>query len=614
MVYFRHYNYKILLGIPILILGISCAYFNTFYNAQKYFAVAESEIEKAEDPEKLSKQTMETLKKTIEKCKLIIKNYPESKLIDDALLIMGKAQYYRQEYRNAKETLEKLIRESISSPLENEARLWILKSKWKLEGRESVKRDIKKFIIVNEKVRRNRDLIRIAKETLAEIYLESGILDSAIILYSETADLQQNNNMKARLYFKIAELSQKRDKLGTAKKFYRKVIKVSENRKDIEKSRLQIIKILRQQNKWDETISEIQSLISNDKFIDIRAQLYLELGILYDARSMVSEAVNRYKLVTEEFAKSESSAEAYFHLGTISIREFQDYEQSKKYFENVPKEKRNSMFAPSAKLRIKEINALLTAKEKIEELESTLKSVRESIAVNNLQVNIDISDTTKPDTSTIAAEIDTSQIIDTLSIRNELGEKLYSYGELLAFHFDQPSSGIIYFKQLVKKLDEHPRTPQALYSLIYLNRLIGDSSGAIEFSNKLLTDFSISEYAQKISSENGKTMKDDALSILWEAEQSMITDHILAINYYKKLVKDFPTSIFIPNALYAIAHIYDFQENNLDSALVAYQNLLTQYPVSDQAISVENRYQTLLTLKTSTQDSTTIDTTESYEN
>lgn len=118
---------------------ISCAYFNTFYNAQQYFDEAEEDIVKNRDTDELSKKTDESLAKAIEKCNTVLRDFPESRWRDDALILKGKALYYKGKYATAKATLERLNSEHSESVLLPEANLWLVRCRWKLgEGDASL--------------------------------------------------------------------------------------------------------------------------------------------------------------------------------------------------------------------------------------------------------------------------------------------------------------------------------------------------------------------------------------------------------------------------------------------------------------------------------------------
>ncbi|MBN1504294.1 MAG: tetratricopeptide repeat protein, partial [Candidatus Eisenbacteria bacterium] len=90
-------------------LTASCAYYNTFYSARRYY----SQAVRAERPSSkpgagrasqstgISGQASSMLDKSIEKCAKVITFYPESKWVDDAIFLMGQCYYMKQDYDRA---------------------------------------------------------------------------------------------------------------------------------------------------------------------------------------------------------------------------------------------------------------------------------------------------------------------------------------------------------------------------------------------------------------------------------------------------------------------------------------------------------------------------------
>ena len=80
-----------------VVFSSSCAYYNTFYNAEQYFEEAEK-LRLEKDGEMIPISAMDKYGKTIEKSKKVIEEFPESKYVNEARLLMGKARYYRSHY------------------------------------------------------------------------------------------------------------------------------------------------------------------------------------------------------------------------------------------------------------------------------------------------------------------------------------------------------------------------------------------------------------------------------------------------------------------------------------------------------------------------------------
>lgn len=430
----------------VLFLGMtSCAYFNTFYNARQYFRDAEREIRGADEGSRLNKKTLDALQKTIQKCTQVVETYPNSRWWDDALLLRGKAYFYRQDYAPAEASFKTLIEESPGSSLIPEAELWVLRCRWKLGFPDIALRGLKD-VLDEARERRGPELKRrdraLGHEWMAALYLERDQIDSAVYHYVESSRYLRSSQERSRVFLKVADLAYGRSRYRQAVEYYRKVVRQSDQPADLEKAQLQMVKIARIQEQWDEAIRQIQALLSDEKLAGIRPELHLELARLYELQNRTGEAMNRYGRITEEFPRTESSAEAYYRLGVLTLRTSGDYENSRDYFSNVEKENRFSMLVPSARVKVKEIDAMLTV---MEVLEGTGEPESPDPGVSG----------TAP---------------DTLDIPDPYPDQLYAYGELLAFHFDQPDSGIRAFETLVNGFPNAAKRAKALYALAHLYR------------------------------------------------------------------------------------------------------------------------------------------------
>ena len=99
---------SIRIAAVFVLVTASCAYFNTFYNAQNYYRQAMKSV-----VNDTLKQDSEFFDKTIEKTTAVIVKYPRSRYVDDALFMMGVSYYYKGDYSRA---LEKLDFLSINYP------------------------------------------------------------------------------------------------------------------------------------------------------------------------------------------------------------------------------------------------------------------------------------------------------------------------------------------------------------------------------------------------------------------------------------------------------------------------------------------------------------------
>jgi len=57
---------------------------------------------------------------------LFFRNVEYNKWIDDCYMLIGKAQFYKQDYSNSRRTMEYLMKQYAGSPTELEASIWYM--------------------------------------------------------------------------------------------------------------------------------------------------------------------------------------------------------------------------------------------------------------------------------------------------------------------------------------------------------------------------------------------------------------------------------------------------------------------------------------------------------
>ncbi|MFH1279407.1 MAG: TonB family protein [Candidatus Eisenbacteria bacterium] len=99
----------------------SCAYYNTFYHARQYYAQAEkSRTAAAED--RRSTVGLDMYEKSMQKCAKVILEYPDSRWVDDAILLMGKRFYAKGDYLAALRKFDEILLYYEKSNLRRQAR------------------------------------------------------------------------------------------------------------------------------------------------------------------------------------------------------------------------------------------------------------------------------------------------------------------------------------------------------------------------------------------------------------------------------------------------------------------------------------------------------------
>jgi TolA-binding protein len=105
-----------------------CVYFNTFYNAKKYYGEGERLAAEGRSDHGLPPPARAAFEKSIEKSSAVLASHGDSEYADDALLLLGKAHYRLGNYAAAAAALKNLLERHPESEFRREATLWLVRA------------------------------------------------------------------------------------------------------------------------------------------------------------------------------------------------------------------------------------------------------------------------------------------------------------------------------------------------------------------------------------------------------------------------------------------------------------------------------------------------------
>ena len=545
---------KIFLSNLLIILFNSCAYFNTFYNANQYFEEA-NKIRLEKDGQAVPITAMDKYGKAIEKCKKVLREFPESKLRSDAILLMAKAQFFRSDYDLALDNLKEISKEGSKNQRE-ESNYWRALCKWK-KGNLQVSMDELNFLLSTTS---SKSILSKCHLSLAEISKELSNQDSSLFHLKKAAKLTHNRDEKGVIYGRLAEMAFELKQYDIAKDGYSNVIAHSLAKEKIENAHLQILKILRIQKKYKLASRKIKSLLADDKFKRISGNLELELVNLYRAEGEDDEIEIRLESIVNDYQRTEVSAEAYYQLGEIYSSAKWDLEKAKEYYDKVSKESNKSLFSSSSKSKSLAINTYQNTEKEID-----------TINLKDPQKN----------------EVDSTLNVSLIAPVKSLPELYYQLADLEAFSFSRYSESIKIFEKIILEFPDSDFRPKSIFALIFVYDQLNDSLSSQSNREELLENFPNSEYASYLSGND--FIENDKQRLLFkESEEALKKDPIESIEKFKSTLNLNLNGPLAAAASLSIGYYYD-QESLVDSALKYYQFTIDKYPNSEQSIIASKR-------------------------
>ena len=316
--------------LPLLFLLLSgcgiwdnfTTYFNLYYNIKDLFSKVEQKIQEQQkdlfditDPTYTG--TIQTdLVKVIDKCSSLLQFNSETDYVDDALLIIGKAFYYKKNYQKAIRKFDELKANYPESDLILEADLWTGKCEMKLKNYDdglSILADVR-----NAAIEEGEDEI-IKDSYIEEIryWIKTEGYDNAISTATDFMKVSDDDDIKAKVWFEIGKLDMQIGNVEDAITAYENVSKFSPDFDLQYAASIEYGKALRGNDRNDEALVVFNNMQREDKYSDKLAEIDLEIARTDRALGNYLDAVDLFTDVDTTYRNTISSGAAKYELGEL---------------------------------------------------------------------------------------------------------------------------------------------------------------------------------------------------------------------------------------------------------------------------------------------------------
>ena len=533
------FNSKIIKSLCLLVFLQACAYFNTFYNAQEHYQMAEK-IRMENFGNKLPSKAIQEYQSAIEKSEKVLTEYGDSKYVQDALLLKGRSHFFKREYDSAKEAFNQL-KDSEESFFQNETKYWLALCKWKDLRPQPAINDLKDLLDRTELV----DLESRIYLTLGEIYLEIDRPDSAFQFLDRGAKTASSRLTREQIYFQIAELSYGNELYQQASDNYKNVLSNTISVSRIRESNLKIIQTYRLLGDLDEAKRRIEQLLLDENFNSIKGKLRLELAKIELDRNNLDFAIQSLDQVAQDNQNTEVAVEAYYLLGNSFLKSPNiDFERATFFMDQGMKQNFNSPYKIIISNKRDSVNKII----------ALTKDSEEDIT-NNPSI-------------------------------------LYGIAEILAFDIGNTYEALDYFERIINshvESDFYTKSLFAAYSIYNKkNALEGD-----QYKEIILKQYPQSDYAKMIIENEQLNIQHEPSELLLTAESLWAVDQKKSLSVYRQILDKDSSTLSSNIAAYFLAYYYDYELSQKDSAIVYYQWIKEKHPSSDQGIIAQKRLEAL---------------------
>ncbi len=445
------------LSAVFALAGVGCAYFNTLYNAEETYR----EAEKAQEAQEASVAAMSSrggdmqvsdrnpqaaqYEIVIEKCKNVMARYPNSRHVDDAMLLSARALYRLGDYDEAASAVDSLQRRYPRTDLRADAEFLKCECFVRAEKYDLAAPALRDF---TEQYRKHHDRPE-ALYLLCTSLMQLGLNQEAVATLARLEKDHGRSDYRFRAQVEMAEILAEKELYDESLDIYRRMSesRIPESvRFDVLMGMASVQAQVGEYRNAVETLGEIKRIPPG---ADNEPRLVILRARAWAGVDSTRRAIRGYKDVTKRFARGVYAAEAHFRLAEL-YESMDSLQVAQTNYSEVPRAYSGSEYAEEAIKRSSNIGRVL----KLEQ--------------------------TSGDDSPEAIAIRT-----------------FSMAEIQYFQFNSPEKAIPNYEQIVANYPDSEYAPRAAYALGYIHGVVlGDSAKAREWYDVLRSRYPDSPQTQ----------------------------------------------------------------------------------------------------------------------
>jgi len=271
------------------------------------------------------------LVKVIDKCSSLLQFNSESSYVDDALLIVGKAFYYKKDYQKAIRKFDELKANYPESDLILEADLWTGKCRMGLKNYDDglqILADVRKRAIEEDE----DDIIRDSFIPEIVYWIKSENLENAISIAIDFMKLSTDDVIKARVWFEIGKLNIQIGDVENAIIAFKNVFDFAPDFDLQYNASLSYGKALREAGRDEEALDVFNDMRDEDKYSDKLAEINLEIARTNRALGNYEVAIDLFSMIDTTYKKTTSSGAAKYELGELYEYNLKNLDSAASYY------------------------------------------------------------------------------------------------------------------------------------------------------------------------------------------------------------------------------------------------------------------------------------------
>jgi tetratricopeptide (TPR) repeat protein len=268
----------------------------------------------------------------IKMASLAIQRHPNSKWVDDAYILVGKARLYTLDWANAIQTFKYVNTKSKDKDARHKALIHLLRTF--VEHQEFNNAQAAIDYLLKEKM---------SKNNLKNFYLEKANYhqvqndyDNMVRSLTKIEGLLKKKDRRGRIYFVIGQVYQKLGFESEAYSYYKKCLSTNPEYEVDFYARLYLAQVAEISKSKDVATAHksFKKLLKDGKNKEFKDKIYYEMGVFELKQKDLKEAIKNFNFSIRTGKNKRIDGEAYLRLGEIYYDTLKNYPVSQAYYDS----------------------------------------------------------------------------------------------------------------------------------------------------------------------------------------------------------------------------------------------------------------------------------------
>lgn len=239
--------------------------------------------------------------------------------IDDAYLLIGKANLYNRDYTKSLRALRRIINVYKTEDTRFDAELWIAK----VYIQQQKYSDALNYLTnIENDVRHSKKMDLEINLTFADYYVKNQNYPDAISRVQKAIMLSKDKKNKAKLYFILAQLESLNNQDNKASEYYNKVIKMNPDYDITFNAKIKRATVFTKGQNSNEIKKQLKKLLKDEKNEDYKDQIYFAMATISLKDNDTSEAIKLLKLSAQKSVSNDNQkAISFLSLADIYFKQ-----------------------------------------------------------------------------------------------------------------------------------------------------------------------------------------------------------------------------------------------------------------------------------------------------